>query len=63
VYEWFINEWVHLVALNPETREIHLFRNGGFTRYCPMKKSVDSIADITALIETSAENLPVYTLS
>ncbi|HEX6892396.1 MAG TPA: DUF2309 domain-containing protein [Chryseolinea sp.] len=63
VYEWFINEWVHLVAVNPETREIHLFKNGSFTCYRPMKNAVDSIADLTALIETNTENLPVYSLS
>ena len=63
VYEWFINEWVHLVAVNPETRELHLFKNGGFTCYRPMHKTIDSVADITALIETNADNLPVYSLS
>ena len=63
MYEWFINEWVHLVAVNPETRELHLFKNGGFTCYCPMEKTIDSVADITALIETNADNLPVYSLS
>jgi uncharacterized protein YbcC (UPF0753/DUF2309 family) len=63
MYEWFINEWVHLVAVNPETRELHIFKNGGFTCYGPMKKTVDSIADITAMIETNADNLPVYSLS
>ena len=63
MYEWFINEWVHLVAVNPETRELHLFKNGGFTCYGPMQKMIDSVADITALIETNADNLPVYSLS
>ncbi|HMG94018.1 MAG TPA: putative inorganic carbon transporter subunit DabA, partial [Chryseolinea sp.] len=63
VYEWFINEWVYLVAVNPKTRELHLFKNGGFTFYCPMRKSIDSVADLTALIETNTDNLPVYSLS
>jgi uncharacterized protein YbcC (UPF0753/DUF2309 family) len=63
MYEWFINEWVHLVAVNPETRELHLFKNGGFTCYRPMQKTIDSVADITALIESNEHNLPVYSLS
>ena len=63
MYEWFINEWVHLVAVNPETRELHLFKNGGFTCYRPMQKTIDSVADITALIESNADNLPVFSLS
>jgi len=27
-YEWFINEWVHLVAVNPETKELSSFKDG-----------------------------------
>jgi uncharacterized protein len=30
-YEWFINEWVHLVVVNPETRELYSFKDGKFT--------------------------------
>jgi uncharacterized protein len=63
VYEWFINDWVHLVAVNPESRELHLFKNGSFTLYRPLKKSIDSVSDLTSLIETNVDNLPVYSLS
>ena len=63
MYEWFINEWVHLVAVHPETRQLHLFKDGVFSTYCPMKKKIESITDLTALIEANADNLPVYSLS
>ena len=63
MYEWFINEWVHLVAVNPETGELHLFKDGEFTPYHTMKKAVETISDVTSYIESSAENLPVYSLS
>ena len=63
MYEWFINEWVHLVAVHPETRQLHLFKDGDFSTYCPMKKKIESITDLTALIEANADNLPVYSLS
>ncbi|WAC12368.1 YbcC family protein [Dyadobacter pollutisoli] len=33
VYEWFINEWIHLVAANPETHELSVFKNGEFVPY------------------------------
>ena len=63
VYEWFINEWVRLVAVDPETRKLYLFGAGVFTPYRPMTKGVPAIDDVNTLIESSDDNLPVYTLS
>jgi uncharacterized protein YbcC (UPF0753/DUF2309 family) len=63
VYEWFINEWVHLAAVDPETREIFIFKDGAFTPYLPIKKSIDSVRDIVPILESHDENLPVYSLS
>ena len=62
-YEWFINEWVHLVAVNPETKELFHFKEGSFRPYRTMKNSVETVTNITAIIESHAENLPVYSLS
>lgn len=70
-YEFFDNEWVRIVSVNPETREITLFRNGAFVPYKPLTRNVDIVSDINALIEsvkvsewidiaeTTEENLPV----
>lgn len=63
VYEWFINEWVRLVTVNPETRELSLFGNGAFKPYCTTKKEVGRVSDIKILVESTQENLPVYSLS
>jgi uncharacterized protein YbcC (UPF0753/DUF2309 family) len=63
VYEWFINEWVHLASINPETHEISIFKDGSFTSYIPMKQKIEVIADLTPIIETHEDNLPVYALS
>ena len=62
-YEWFINEWVHLVAVNPETCELFLFKEGKFYPYQPLTKRIDAVKDILPLAESTHENLPVYTLS
>ncbi len=59
-YEWFINEWVHLVALNPETKEQYLFENGEFTKYETTIDIIHSTDNIQAIIETEKENIPVY---
>jgi uncharacterized protein YbcC (UPF0753/DUF2309 family) len=62
MYEWYINEWVHLVALHPETRQTFYFKDGGFKEYEPLKK-IQMTKDITTLIEETEENLPVYILN
>lgn len=62
-YQWFINEWIYLVVVNPETKELFLFKDGSFSAYHPLKKSVDVISDLNSLVETQRENLPVYIIS
>ena len=61
-YEWFINEWVHLIAINPETQELFHFKDGAFFPYKPFKQTIETVSDMTPLIETNLDNLPVYVL-
>jgi uncharacterized protein YbcC (UPF0753/DUF2309 family) len=61
-YEWFINEWVHIVAINPETQELSSFKDGIFTPYHPVKEKIDVIQDLKSVFETHEENLPVYVI-
>lgn len=63
VYEWFINEWVHLVSVNPETYEFSIFKEGSFVPYQPLKNKIEERADMTPIIEEEQENIPVYTIS
>lgn len=62
-YEWFINEWVHLVAVHPVTKELYRFKNGNFQVYLPNNQHLETISDLNPLLESQAENLPVYLLS
>lgn len=62
-YEWFINEWVHLVVINPETNEFYLFKDGAFTAYKPLATSVATVADLTSVLESNVDNLPVYQIA
>ncbi|MEK6736903.1 MAG: DUF2309 domain-containing protein [Pseudomonadota bacterium] len=71
-YEFYINEWVRIVAVHPETREIFLFKDGKFTTYKPLIQPIDYIkdtmpiiesakkSDTTYIVDTTQENLPVY---
>ena len=59
-YEWFDNAWVNLVAVHPETYEMFVFRSGEFTVYHPLKKLLDTISDVSSVIESHEENFPVY---
>ena len=75
IYEWYINEWVHIIALQPETKEFFYFKEGQFRPYKPVVQQVDTVQDITGLIESAKEmdtnyivdatkeNLPVYLIN
>ena len=72
MYEWFINEWVHLSVIHPETNELHYFKEGSFIPYSPLAGEIHSFSDVQSLIEkakemetnnivdATKENLPVY---
>lgn len=62
VYEWYINEWIHLIAIHPESRELFRFKEGAFHPYHPLRDSIPSIDDVRSLFEKSSENIPVYQL-
>jgi uncharacterized protein YbcC (UPF0753/DUF2309 family) len=74
-YEFFINEWVRIIAVHPETREMFLFKDGHFLPYSPLPQTIGSISDMKALLESAKkaetthivdatqENLPVYVLN
>ena len=76
VFEWYKNEWVHIVALHPEEKQFYYFRNGAFERYQPITnaKEIGTIHNMEEFIEgaremetnhivhATEENLPVYLL-
>lgn len=72
MYEWFINEWVHLMAINPETHVLYYFKHGKFVVYEPLAEELPSISAFNQLMEdtppmrtnhlpdATKENLAVY---
>ncbi|MEY4954798.1 MAG: hypothetical protein RI981_883 [Bacteroidota bacterium] len=62
-YEWFINDWVKLVAVHPETQALFVFSGGEFMPYNPLIESLEVIKDVESVIESNQENFPVYLLN
>lgn len=59
-YEWFINEWVHLIAIDPLTHELYYFKEGRFSKYSTLKASVPQVDDMMPLLESHSENISVH---
>ena len=76
VFEWYNNEWVHIVALHPLEQQFYYFRNGVFSKYEPitnaseiktihnMEEFIEGAKEMTTnhIVHATEENLPVYLL-
>jgi uncharacterized protein YbcC (UPF0753/DUF2309 family) len=58
-YQWFINEWIHLVVVHPETRVLHRFREGRFEVFRPLHGSIPHVLGGQMQLAASTENMPV----
>lgn len=62
-YEWFINEWVKLVVVHPDTLDLHHFKNGEFEIYTPIQNEIVTVSDELKLAEETIDNLPIGILN
>ncbi len=74
MYEWFINEWVHIAVVDPATKSFYYFNKGEFIPYSPITASIPVMPEFDKFIENARkmssaaitdateENLPVYLL-
>ncbi len=76
VFEWYKNEWVHIIALHPEEKQFYYFKNGEFNKYDPITAASDiktihnmeefiegaSEMETNHIVHATEENLPVYLL-
>jgi uncharacterized protein YbcC (UPF0753/DUF2309 family) len=53
MYEWYINDWVHLMVIDPVTRKFHYFKEGVFTEYTPLKNKVGVVKNMNSFIESA----------
>lgn len=62
MYEWYHNEWVHLVAMNPNDGALSVLRDNAFVPYVPLQKNTPEVSDINTLLENNSENIAVHIL-
>lgn len=62
-YEWFKNDWVKLIAIHPQTKEVFEFKNETFISYKTVQKEATLIKNELDLAEKSKENLPIGILN
>ncbi|MFM7328072.1 MAG: putative inorganic carbon transporter subunit DabA, partial [Bacteroidota bacterium] len=62
-YDWFLKDWVLLVSVHPDTRELMKFRDGVFRPYTPSCVSIPMTSDLVALIGSTEENIPVHLIT
>lgn len=59
-YEWFKNEWVHLVVFDPESKLLYRLIEGKFELHQLEDVPIEFVTDLTPLFEKNQDNLPVY---
>jgi len=62
-YEWFINEWVHLVVIHPKDKTLFVFKEGKFECYQPVTENIKVADNLEQVFEHIGDNLPVYQLN
>ena len=62
-YEWFKNDWVKLIAIHPESKEIFVFNEEEFVVYKTVSKEAHYIKNEQELFEKTKENLPIGILT
>ena len=60
LYEWFINEWIHLVVLEPGKKTLWRFSGGEYSEYKPIGNQLPIIENLDQIFENHQDNLPVY---
>lgn len=62
LFEWFENEWVHLVVVHPENKSMYRFRDNNFIPY-RSEYQPEVVKNAEYLFETEMDNLPVLILN
>jgi len=59
-YEWYKNDWMKLVVLDPKTNQAYLLKNGIFEEFKPVKTHLKTVSNLERLVESSHENIATH---
>ncbi len=62
-YEWFSKNWINLVSINPLNNAIKIFRNGQFEDFEFVTNNIETVNNLSEIIENSFENIEVKILN
>lgn len=62
ILEWFDNNWIHLISIDPNTKELYIYENKSFKEYKTVTKTLPHVLDLDLLWESSSSSLPIYTI-
>ena len=61
--EWFQNEWIHLVAIHPQTRQFYWYKDSKFEVFEPLPLQGWDASELEKRLFTFADNIPVSLLN
>ncbi len=63
MYEWYKNEWVHITAMHPETKEFYYFKDEKMNQYHTNNFELKEIQNVHKLFEEAPEMINNYILN
>lgn len=59
-FEWYKNDWMKLVVIQPDTNQAYLLKNGKFEPYKSIKTHLKTVSDLQKLVESTHENIVTH---
>ncbi len=56
-YEWFLNSWIHLISINPDTGKFMRLVHGKFEPYTPIHRKLQEVNDVSEIIKINRSNI------
>ncbi len=58
--DWFLKNWIHLIAHDPDSKEMFRYEDGIFKKYELQDQLVSYYPELDQIVATGSENQPVY---
>lgn len=61
--QWFMNDWIHLVAIHPDEKAFYVFEKGEFRPMTLHEQAITQLSDPYAFISSVSDNAPVILMN